>query len=432
MRTRSSHEELARDRRRFERLLLARMGTSITREDAEDIVSEALLRAHRKLETDPPRRGAEGPWFARMVVNLGIDFIRARDGRPRNGSARPRAIALDEVAEDGPAPNELDADGPPGVAELADEVEREQARELVRRVMASMDPRDAELVKLKHLTAAHATRQEIAAMAGMTLGEFRHRYARAWARFIDAVALDAPTERCHRTRQLLGELEAGTAPAEVAHEIDAHCLDCASCRVFARESYRALELMPFVPVVGFTERWSRRIATLWDRTGPEAAAVGGTAAASGFWAMIASGGPVAVVKAVALLCTATAVTAGLCAGVVTVVGKLDSPPPDRRAEKRERQKAKSRRTATPTPTVVVAVTPTPTPKPRPTRTPAPPRERPTSTPQPETQPPPVDTSGETAIPASAPADGTEFEPSASSVSNDPAPATDAGGGEFAP
>jgi len=44
VRTSSPHEDLARERRRFERLLLARMGTTITREDAEDIVSEALLR----------------------------------------------------------------------------------------------------------------------------------------------------------------------------------------------------------------------------------------------------------------------------------------------------------------------------------------------------------------------------------------------------
>jgi DNA-directed RNA polymerase specialized sigma24 family protein len=67
------HEVLARDRRRYERLLLARMGTAISAEDAEDIVSEALIKAQIKMEQDPPRRGREGPWFSRIVLNLGVE-----------------------------------------------------------------------------------------------------------------------------------------------------------------------------------------------------------------------------------------------------------------------------------------------------------------------------------------------------------------------
>src|SRR5215207_3282877 len=39
------HELLARDRRKYERLLLARLGGSLSKEDAEDIVSESLTNA---------------------------------------------------------------------------------------------------------------------------------------------------------------------------------------------------------------------------------------------------------------------------------------------------------------------------------------------------------------------------------------------------
>ena len=249
-------------------------------------------------------------------------------------------------------------------------------------------------------------------MAGMTLGEFRHRYARAWARFVDAIALEAPTERCHRTRQLLGELEAGTAPAEVAHEIDAHCLDCASCRVFARESYRALELMPFVPVVGLAERWSQRIAIWWDRTGPEAAAAGGTAAAgAGFWAMIAGGGPSRRRQGRRDLLHRDRSDRRLCAGVVTVVRDLDDAA--RRPTAREARPRRAQAAAHADPDGGRRRTPTPTPydRARADANAAPPRARPLAR-RSRSRSPAVDTSGETAIPASAPADGTEFEPSA--------------------
>jgi hypothetical protein len=93
----------------------------------------------------------------------------------------------------------------------------------------------------------------------------------------------------------------------VAARIDAHILDCPSCRVFARDGYRALELVPFVPTAGLAERWTARIASVWERFGPEAAA-GGGATATGAGALGASA--VGTLK-VAILCT-TVVTAGVC------------------------------------------------------------------------------------------------------------------------
>jgi DNA-directed RNA polymerase specialized sigma24 family protein len=124
----SPHEALARDRRRYERLLLARMGTTISAEDAEDIVSEALIKAQIKLERDPPKRGREGAWFSRIVLNLGVDFLRARDGRPSHGgSCRPAVVPLTEIdeqrhefADDRSEAAMLD--------DLAEQVERAQSR----------------------------------------------------------------------------------------------------------------------------------------------------------------------------------------------------------------------------------------------------------------------------------------------------------------
>ena len=403
---------------------MARMGGALSREDAEDIVSESLLRAHRKLATRPPEPGKEDAWFGRLVLNQGIDFIRARDGRSRNGSGSVRTIvplsAFDaDVTELVPRLPETD-----GLEPLAAEAERGQARELVDRVMTALDPQDVELIKLRHLVADRASREELARMAGLTVGEFRWRYSRAWNRFVDAVAVDAPTERCARIRKLLGTVESGGATAAEVAEIDSHTLDCASCRVFARESYRALELLPYVPAVACGERWWDRIAGWFDRSNPEVTAGAGTAAAgAGIWSTLAGSGSAGLVKFVAIVCSATAATAGVCAGVATLV-RHPPEPKEKTTRRAERPAPPRRRTPTPTPVVVRRATPTPTPRPR-RQTVARRNERPARTAA-------VDTSGQSQIPASAPAGATEFNPTSSNAPVAPAPAPASGGGEFTP
>jgi RNA polymerase sigma-70 factor (ECF subfamily) len=64
--------------------------------DAEDLVQEAFLQAHRKLETF---RGdsALGTWLYRLLVNLCLDYVRSRAGRAAQATA-----SLDE-AEAAPA-----------------------------------------------------------------------------------------------------------------------------------------------------------------------------------------------------------------------------------------------------------------------------------------------------------------------------------------
>jgi DNA-directed RNA polymerase specialized sigma24 family protein len=110
MQSKGLHEILARDRRRYERLLLSRMGSAISPEDAEDIVSDALIRVQLKASADPPRGGHEEGWFARIVLNLGIDFLRARDGRRRNGSSPRPAIVPLSALEHEPAAEPPDED----------------------------------------------------------------------------------------------------------------------------------------------------------------------------------------------------------------------------------------------------------------------------------------------------------------------------------
>lgn len=54
--------------------------------DAEDLVQDAFLQAHRKLDTF---RGdaALGTWLHRLLVNLGLDHLRSRAGRTAQATA---------------------------------------------------------------------------------------------------------------------------------------------------------------------------------------------------------------------------------------------------------------------------------------------------------------------------------------------------------
>lgn len=417
MRAEDLHEALARDRRRYERLVHGRLRGAICWQDAEDIVSEALMRANASAEVDPPHRGKEQAWFARIVFNQGIDFLRARDGRRREGAKpRPDVVSLNELETAGV---ELADDvGHAGATDawiegLDTESERQQAQAIVGRVLTRMTPKDAELIKLRHLLGANASRDEVAAMAGLTLGEFRWRYARAWARFVEAISSEQPTERCHDIRALIGALHASAAPASAASQIDAHVLDCPSCRVFARDSYRALELLPFIPAIGIVERWSARLAAIWDRSGPEAVAGGGAAAGAGSGAagLAGAGGAAGGLKTLAAVCGATAVTAGVCGGVLVTNDGRDR-------ERQEPRAAVADTKTTPTNASAASTSTSSTP----------PVQRAGSTSR------RVSTSAkpESAVPSSAARGSREFGPSGSGSPREPAPAPSTGAGEFGP
>jgi DNA-directed RNA polymerase specialized sigma24 family protein len=405
------HEGFARDRRRYERLVYGRMRDAICWQDAEDIVSEALIRALAAVDTDPPQPGNEQAWFTRIVFNGGVDFLRSRDGRRREGSRpRPDVVSLDalqtvgvELAGDVELAGSTDA----WIEALDGEADCEQARELVQRVLSCMPREDAELVKLRHLLSEDATRDEVAAMAGLTLGEFRWRYSRAWSRFVDTISAEQPSDRCHEIRTLIGDPDA--TGLDVAARIDAHVLDCPSCRVFARDSYRVLELLPFIPTAGAAERWSARVASLWERFGPEAAA-GGGATAAGAGASGALGAGAAGTLKVAILCT-TVVTAGVC-GKTLLLHHQGHKTPGKRGG------AIATRT-TPRAHTQAATTTRRQPTPSSRRSASSSRRTVAYKPQ-------------SAIPATAPQGSQEFQPSGSGERPAPAPAPVTGGGEFGP
>lgn len=148
----------------------------------------------------------------------------------------------------------------------------------------------------------------------------------------------------------------------------------------------------------------------WERSNPEVATGAGVGAAAGILSLF--GGGAGVLKVVTIVCSATAVTVGLCAGVAEILRD----PPAVRAEKPKRLAPAPTASATPAPTPVA--------------TPAPKRERPKPARKPK-QKSSTDLSGRSEIPATAREGTDEFSPSASGPT-EAAPAPPTGGGEFAP
>jgi RNA polymerase sigma factor (sigma-70 family) len=198
---RSPLVRLAADRGRYEQLVRARFRGSLSREDAEDIVSEALLRVADRIPDDA------GPaWFARVVLNRAEDFRRARAGRPRSGAAR-RVVGIDD---------RLVAESPD------DDFEHELARSTVHRALNRLPHEYRTLIRRRHLHGA--PRREIASALGMTITQFEKRHAVAWSAFALIVARDEPTPRCRPVRGL---------PRRSAH-VEVHLAECLNCRLVLR------------------------------------------------------------------------------------------------------------------------------------------------------------------------------------------------------
>jgi RNA polymerase sigma-70 factor (ECF subfamily) len=77
--------------------------------DAEDVVQESFIRAHRRLPGFEARANF-GTWLHRIVVNCALDALRSRDGRGSTRRAEP--VELPDTLEfDGPSPERLARSG---------------------------------------------------------------------------------------------------------------------------------------------------------------------------------------------------------------------------------------------------------------------------------------------------------------------------------
>ena len=114
------------------------------RSAAEEITAQAFERAYRRRSSYRPGRGPVEAWLFGIARNAALDELRRRGRRARI---------------------EEDAIGGPGEP-VADEAEGLLRRETVRAALASLDPRERDLIALKF--AGGLSNAEIARVLGMS------------------------------------------------------------------------------------------------------------------------------------------------------------------------------------------------------------------------------------------------------------------------
>lgn len=130
------------------------------RAEAEDLALETFWRLYR----DPPRSGGANPgsWLYRVATNLGLNALRARK---RRASYELKAGGDEAVLLD-----------PSGSLEAVEE------RERVQQVLGRMDPRQAQLLILRHSGLDYQDLASALGLSSSSIGSLLTRAEREFTR----------------------------------------------------------------------------------------------------------------------------------------------------------------------------------------------------------------------------------------------------------
>ena len=132
-------------------------------QDAEDVVQESFLRAHRQLGRFESRANF-GTWLYRIVSNCSVDLMRSKQAR----HDQVRGDSLDESAVELPA---ADVPGPERMAQSA-EIETR-----VQRALRELSPLERAAFTLRHYEGRSI--DEISATLGLGTSAAKHSVFRA-------------------------------------------------------------------------------------------------------------------------------------------------------------------------------------------------------------------------------------------------------------
>jgi RNA polymerase sigma factor (sigma-70 family) len=219
----SAARELEQLRPLGEAYLLRRFGGSLGRADAEDAVSEVLIRLHRQAEAGQAPRNLRAAFFT-SVRNAAIDQLRSRAAKP--------TVALEAVAEV-PAP----IPSPPERAESREDAVR------LQEALGRMRGNYREAIVLRFGLGLSVP--EIAAHLGISLPAAKKLVLRATQQVRKRLEAIEGQEFCPQMRELarnsLFEKEASGLASEAEERIlHAHFEHCGSCRSFLASLHDSL------------------------------------------------------------------------------------------------------------------------------------------------------------------------------------------------
>lgn len=223
LRARGFERECARLRPMGEAYARKRFGGQLSDADAEDAVSEVLLRLHRQFEAGNPPKNLQAAFFT-AVRNAAIDILRARSARP--------TVAL-EVAEEaavvGPSPVER--------AESSEDAVR------LQEALGRMRGNYREAVVLRF--GLGLTVPEIAERLGISLPAAKKLVLRASRQVRSRLEAIDEHEFCEEMREaarrsVFDREATGLAEEGEAKVLHAHFMHCGPCRSFLANLHEGL------------------------------------------------------------------------------------------------------------------------------------------------------------------------------------------------
>lgn len=195
--------------------VLRRFGNSLDHADAEDAVSEVVIRLHLQAQAGHPPDNLRAVFFT-AARNAAIDLLRSRSARP--------TVALELVAEAAAA-----QPTPPERAESSEDIVR------LREAMGRMQPNYREAILLRF--GLGLTVPEIAARLEISLPAAKKIVLRATKRVRERLESIEAAEFCPQMRELarrsvFDRESAGLAEESESAVLRAHFEHCGSCRSF--------------------------------------------------------------------------------------------------------------------------------------------------------------------------------------------------------
>jgi len=139
------------------------------RAEAEDLAIEVFWQLFRRPPTGGTGANLRG-WLYRVAIRMGYNALRAEKRRRRY--EREAGVAYLGRAD---------------LGDPAEEAERNMARQRVRRVLAQMKPRQAQVLLLRHSGLSYAEVAEALAVAPGSVGTMLARAERAFERHYRAL-----------------------------------------------------------------------------------------------------------------------------------------------------------------------------------------------------------------------------------------------------
>jgi len=250
MRMRRFERECERLRPLGEAYVMRRFGGSLSRADAEDAVSEVVIRLHRRMVDGRAPQNLRAAFFT-SVRNAAIDQLRSRSARP--------TVAL-EAAADAATDRAIPAES---AEEREDGVRLQEA-------LARMRTNYREAIVLRF--GLGMTVPEISRHLNISLPAAKKLVLRAGRQVRKRLESIEDAEFCPRMRELaqqsLFEKHASGLASETEAEIlRAHFSHCGSCRTFVSNLHDSLHELGSTALLGLTAVEGANRAGLADHLG---------------------------------------------------------------------------------------------------------------------------------------------------------------------